>query len=32
MITSKAYADPKFLEALETMYNIHPHNKFNTLM
>ena len=30
MMTSKAYDDPKFLKALETMYNIHPYIKFKT--
>ena len=30
MITKGNYEDPKFLKVLETMYNIHPHIKFNT--
>ena len=30
MITSSNYEDPKFLNVLEAMYNIHPHIKFNT--
>ena len=30
IITSRSYEDPKFLVALDAMYNIHPHIKFNT--
>ena len=30
MMTSKTHDYPKFLKALETMYNIHPCIKFNT--
>ena len=30
MITSSNYEDIKFLNVLDEMYNIHPHNKFNT--
>ena len=30
MITSSNYGDPKFLNVLEEMYNIHPHIKFIT--
>ena len=30
MITAGNYEDPKFLNVLEAMYNIHPHIKFNT--
>ena len=30
MITSSNYEDPKFLNVLEEMCNIHPHIKFNT--
>ena len=29
IITSKTYDDPNFLEALEPMFNIHSHIKFN---
>ena len=29
MITSGNYEDPKFLDVIDTMYNIHPHSKFN---
>ena len=32
MIISKTYDDPKFLEALETMYNIHPILSLTPLM
>ena len=30
ILTSSDYEDPRFLEALEALYNIHPHIKFNT--
>ena len=30
MISSSDYEDPRFLEALEAMHNIHPHIKFNS--
>ena len=29
MISSSDYEDPRFLEALQAMHNIHPHIKFN---
>ena len=29
--TSSDYEDPKFLEALKALYNIHPYIKFNTI-
>ena len=29
MISSTDYEDPRFLEALEALHNIHPHIKFN---
>ena len=32
LITSSNYEDPKFLEALETMYKKHQHTKFDTLV
>ena len=31
IITSSNYEDPKFLNILESLHNIHPHIKFNTL-
>ena len=30
IVTSTDYEDPRFLEALEALHNIHPHIKFNT--
>ena len=30
IITSSNYEDPKFLNILESLHNIHPYNKFNT--
>ena len=30
LITSSSYEDPKFLNILESLHNIHPHIKFNT--
>ena len=30
IITSSSYEDPKFLNILESLHNIHPHIKFNT--
>ena len=30
IITSSNYEDPKFLNTLESLHNIHPHIKFNT--
>ena len=30
IITSSNYEDPKFLNILESLHNIHPHIKFNT--
>ena len=30
IVTSTDYEDPRFLEALEELHNIHPHIKFNT--
>ena len=30
IITSSNYKDPKFLNILESLHNIHPHTKFNT--
>ena len=30
IISSSDYEDPRFLEALEALHNIHPHIKFNT--
>ena len=30
IVTSTDYEDPRFLEALQTMHNIHPLIKFNT--
>ena len=30
IITSSDYEDPKFLNILESLHNIHPHIKFNT--
>ena len=30
MISSSDDEDPRFLEALEALHNIHPHIKFNT--
>ena len=30
MTTSSNYEDTKFLNVLETMYNLHPHINFNT--
>ena len=30
IITSSSYEDPKFINALGTLHNIHPHIKFNT--
>ena len=30
IISSSDYEDPRFLEALQAMHNIHPHIKFNT--
>ena len=32
IITSSNYEDSKFLNILESLHNIHPHIKFNTLM
>ena len=32
MITSGNYEDTKILKVLETMYNIHPHIKFNNFV
>ena len=30
ILSSSGYEDPRFLEALEAMHNIHPHIKFIT--
>ena len=30
IITSSSYEDPKFLNILESLHNVHPHIKFNT--
>ena len=30
ILTSRSYEDPKFINALGTLHNIHPHIKFNT--
>ena len=30
MRTSSDYEDPRFLEALNALHNIHPHIRFNT--